>query len=474
MNQTTGKISWGQSDDNDVDYSYIIACGYVFVQTAICAVGFVLNVINFLVFVQPTFTAPTYIMMTFLSLADAATLGFRIPQGYVFFPIISEYNSDAVLYVYVYSTYVEVPLTNMSENISAWLTVTLAIERYVTMKHWSVAKRFITQRNTRFLVLVIFLVAVVFNTPYFATQVITLSRENGTLELKSELTSFYHTNYYAIYTWLRIVLVQIIPLCFLCISNCLLFALVSQHNQRFSRHEKACGGGTPVKRKSRFLRKRKLSTGSFLTAVSETWALNNEQNDNSSTRLSFSVVHINGNNSAVDVSTPKTDTTQTNMDRPSQGTLKPEVNQLQVPSKKSRRSRHPRDSVRRPSANVDLTPSEPDQRSGKFERSQKRRAAQKKLTILLIAVILLFLIGQVPLSLAYIRVFAALGICSTNRLDQCVAHQFYRMITINLSHLAFALNFFVYLFLNRDFRNTIVRRTCQPKSCIAYPRSQAT
>lgn len=83
MNRTASQTNWTTFEEVELDYSYIIACGYVFVQTGICAVGFVLNLINFFVFVQPTFTAPTYIMMTFLSLADAVTLGFRIPQGYV-------------------------------------------------------------------------------------------------------------------------------------------------------------------------------------------------------------------------------------------------------------------------------------------------------------------------------------------------------------------------------------------------------
>ncbi|TPP66722.1 putative G-protein coupled receptor, partial [Fasciola gigantica] len=462
MNLSATESNWTTSVADDSDYSYIIACGYVFVQTGICAVGFVLNVLNFVVFVQATFRAPTYIMMTFLSLADAVTLGFRIPQGYVFFPIVSEHNSDAVLYVYVYSTYVEVPLTNMSENISAWLTVALAIERYVTMKHWSTAKRYFTIRNTRLLVLVIFLIAVVFNTPYFATQIITLSRVNGTLELKSELTGFSHTIYYAVCTYLRIVLVQIIPLCFLCISNCLLFALVSQHNQRFSRHQRCAAGGTPVKGRKPVSR-RKTSCDSFLGTVSvyecpvntnETCSIQQKQAETSEPIRIVSVTGSNGESSHLNTSPVKSRYSDLSFENKTIPCSETERN-TSSGAKQRKQERPSVEFVQHSSLINNNVQSESNHSVGKLDRSQKRRATQNKLTILLIAVILLFLIGQVPQSLAYIRVFATLRICSTNQLEHCTAHQLYRMITVNLSHLAFTLNFFVYFFLNRDFRNTL-------------------
>ena len=68
-------------DQQGLDYRYVIAFVYVFVQTTICSIGLILNLINFSVFVRRNFSAPAYIVMTILSLADAITLGVRIPQG---------------------------------------------------------------------------------------------------------------------------------------------------------------------------------------------------------------------------------------------------------------------------------------------------------------------------------------------------------------------------------------------------------
>ncbi|CAH8565639.1 unnamed protein product, partial [Dicrocoelium dendriticum] len=125
-NNTIRNPSMGSSnvttDTLDV-YTYAIAFGYVYVQTTICIIGFALNLLNFSVFLRAKFAAPTYIIMTFLSLADAVTLGLRIPQGYIFLPQLMNQSSDGAIYVYVYNLYVETPATNMSETINAWLTM---------------------------------------------------------------------------------------------------------------------------------------------------------------------------------------------------------------------------------------------------------------------------------------------------------------------------------------------------------------
>ncbi|KER33423.1 hypothetical protein T265_12623, partial [Opisthorchis viverrini] len=71
-------------------YDYAFAVVYLFVQTPLCTFGMILNVLNICVFSQPAFSAPAYIMMKFLSLADAITLGVRIPQGLILFQLYGE------------------------------------------------------------------------------------------------------------------------------------------------------------------------------------------------------------------------------------------------------------------------------------------------------------------------------------------------------------------------------------------------
>lgn len=62
----------------------ISAIGYVYVQPCICLIGFILNVISTCVFCRKTFTStPAYMLVLALSIADAITLGLRIPQGLI-------------------------------------------------------------------------------------------------------------------------------------------------------------------------------------------------------------------------------------------------------------------------------------------------------------------------------------------------------------------------------------------------------
>ncbi|CAL8079320.1 unnamed protein product [Calicophoron daubneyi] len=430
------------SVDGGINCDFIVAFGYVVIQTMICIVGLILNLINFSVYVRPAFSAPAYRVMTFLSLADAATLGFRIPQGYVFLPHLIHHQTDAVLYAYVYTVYVETPLTNMSENISAWFTVVLAIERYISMKHWSIAKRYFTPKNTNLLIILICVIAVIFNLPYFAIQNVTLTRVNKTLQLDSSFTKFSQSYFYAIHSWVRIVVVQIIPLCFLCVSNCLLFVLVSQHNQKLSKRG----------RTNNVLRS-EASCKRLIPEQGEVQLNNPDQTVKSSG--SFYKPSSPHRQKVVQASTTEKTSVETNEGRQADDESPKLVNGShtllslggQKPGQDGRLSvtGKPPDGVQNPASN---------------DRAQRRRAAQTKLTILLIAIILLFLIGQVPQSLAYLRIFAVLGICSKANMERCDSHRLYRMVTINLSQLSFASTFFVYLFLNRDFRNTVRTTFC--------------
>ena len=85
---------------------------------------------------------------------------------------------------------------------------------------------------------------------------------------------------------------------------------------------------------------------------------------------------------------------------------------------------------------------------------EKKLRAQKKLTILLIAVILLFLMGQIPHSFAYIKIYKAIGNCG-ERCHESIEYQLFRLSTMVLTLLCYSLNFFIYIFLNIHFRQTL-------------------
>ncbi|CAH8457693.1 unnamed protein product [Schistosoma bovis] len=431
----TNKLSYKTS----IDYQYIVAIAYVFIQTTICSIGFILNIINFSIFICRKFSASAYILMTVLSLADAITLGVRIPQGCIFLPHLNHHATDAAIYIYMYSIYVETPVSNMTENISAWLTVALAIERYISMKHWSLSKRYFTRKSTRQLIASICIIAFIFNIPYFAIQRVSLKYVDGVLQLHSDLTSFSRSTYYAFYSWLRIVFVQIIPLCFLCVSNCLLFILVSHHNRRFTNNKMK--NNTNIK-------ENKLSRNMFSKSKTHKQQI---QVDDASQDSCTDAINYFGEQKLINESNLQSI----------------EGNELAIPEKMnnkneveltSRKSTHDNNNNSNDNNNSSIKIKRP---TLKDRSKQRRQNAQTKLTILLIAVILLFLIGQVPQALAYVRVFTTLGVCSIDQIQTCVTYHLYRMITINLAQFAFASTFFLYLFLNRDFRETLRYTYCR-------------
>ncbi|KAK4474052.1 hypothetical protein MN116_003363 [Schistosoma mekongi] len=375
--------------------------------------------------------------MTVLSLADAITLGVRIPQGCIFLPHLNHHATDAAIYVYMYSIYVETPVSNMTENISAWLTVALAIERYISMKHWSLSKRYFTRKNTRQLIILICIIAFIFNIPYFAIQRVSLKYVDGVLQLHSDLTSFSRSTYYAFYTWLRIVFVQIIPLCFLCLSNCLLFILVSQHNRRFTSNKSNA---------------------------------NIHDNECKLTRQKFNASKTSEQQIQVDDASQDSCTDATNCFAEQKSIFISNIQSSQGDKLDDSERVVNKREVESTFRNNDYNTVNNNNDSGiatkrstlKDRAKQRRQNAQTKLTILLIAVILLFLIGQVPQALAYVRVFTALGICTIDQIQICVTYHLYRMVTINLAQFAFASTFFLYLFLNRDFRETLRYICCRP------------
>ncbi|VDQ10974.1 unnamed protein product [Trichobilharzia regenti] len=90
--------------------------------------------------------------------------------------------------------------------------------------------------------------------------------------------------------------------------------------------------------------------------------------------------------------------------------------------------------------------------------SARWQAAQRKLTILLIVIVGLFIAGQIPQGFAYITIFEAFtshfgSVCKRWRC--CQPYLIYRSISHMLGLFTYAINFFVYLTLNKHFKQQL-------------------
>lgn len=94
--------------------------------------------------------------------------------------------------------------------------------------------------------------------------------------------------------------------------------------------------------------------------------------------------------------------------------------------------------------------------SSQTRSTEKRLKGQRNLTILLVTVIFLFLLGQIPLAFANVAVFRMVTGCNNvSEAGCCFLYNRYRAVVNAISLITYGANFFVYLSLNKHFRNEI-------------------
>ncbi|KAM3187766.1 hypothetical protein ACTXT7_001684 [Hymenolepis weldensis] len=95
-----------------------------------------------------------------------------------------------------------------------------------------------------------------------------------------------------------------------------------------------------------------------------------------------------------------------------------------------------------------------------FRRNERRQAAQRKLTILPIAIAAIFIAGQIPQALAYASnyqiVLRLFGKCSIS-LGCCLPYRIYRAVTNCICLITYSANFFLYATLNSHFKNQLIK-----------------
>ncbi|KAL3308848.1 hypothetical protein Ciccas_012615 [Cichlidogyrus casuarinus] len=371
---------------------------YFYVQTIIIAIGIILNIINVSIFSQRRFNATTYVYMSAIALADIVTLATSL------IPCHARCNSQVVGQEFCDRSKnfrhgiaqllpVEHSLSSFTETVSAWITVVVAVERYITMR-WptSLAKTYFNLKAGRIHVLLVVVLAFALNSPtMFAMGVV------RTNKLTVRATEFGESQIYAIYSWIRFISVQGIPLLLICFINYLLLRLMwrTMHSSTHSNYSK------------------------------NKMLLPNEESAPCRMRTQLKInIHCFeccGNGS-----------------REYQGfLLGPAIKREQPKSRMNGNQRK-----------MSQTLAQATNMANK--QKERRQKAHNKLTILLIAVIILFLVGQIPSALAYKKIHPAIFPASWFSVYKTLARTF----------LLFTLccTFFLYVSLNKHFRNALCMR----------------
>ncbi|CAH8519054.1 unnamed protein product [Schistosoma haematobium] len=123
---------------NDCSISLTEFIIYFYIQPIICFIGFILNILNVIIFCRPQFSGAAYAYMIAMSLADAITLISYMPSGlvrcgkYFVYCQHPEFRRFRIYLLY-YNAYILFPIGNISETASVWFTLVLSVERYLTM-----------------------------------------------------------------------------------------------------------------------------------------------------------------------------------------------------------------------------------------------------------------------------------------------------------------------------------------------------
>lgn len=262
--------------------------------------------------------------------------------------------------------------------------------------------------NVRYSIIVVTMLSIILNTPFFFAQAVkdisqtgaTANNTNCTsinklilncttprlssspvsqsaTRLRIEMTKFGQSEFYKAFTWFKTILVQILPLVFLCVANFRLFHFIHVAGHR---RQQVLSGKTATKLEGadRHAHKQKLF------------------------------------------------------------------------------GKH-KQNLRNPTVN--------------YGSSSRWQTAQRKLTILLIVIVALFVAGQIPQSIAYVEIYTAFikplhSSCAS--LHCCRPYQIYRAVANTACLFTYAVNFFVYLVLNKHFRKQLTvwcRSLCPCCTC---------
>ncbi|CAH8452538.1 unnamed protein product [Schistosoma turkestanicum] len=416
MNQTYIILTNVRSDINLTLYreNNIEIYSAFFVQTTICIIGSILNIINVIVLSHKKFEATPYLFMTALSLTDTGILIVHLPSGWARCGTqlqicqTETYKQLRVILLY-YVTYVGFGLGNILEASSVWITVLISAERYITMKWPHLGKLYFARYQGKWQVFITVCIAVAFNFPLFFTLKISTSAVQGLNDTRrhfhySKLTWFGHSTYYHSFTWIRFICVQCIPLITLCIVNFMLLHLTWSSYRNQKAHQLS---------QQIYMQRSSLPLSSVI----------DENNESCSQIVDDGTYNLQIKSQTTISFTPQEAISK---DMVNSSTMH-RINSSSSPKRISLRNR-------------------------RLERSQQ---ANNKLSILLITVIFLFIIGQIPQALAYVHILELIVPRS------CIKCRPYSALYKHFSHLLCLItsttNFFLYVGLNRNFRECLTK-----------------
>ena len=208
--------------------------GYVYFLTGICTLGTVFNVMNLCVFHKKSFktkiSPSTLHYLTGLAIADATASFSMLSLGLS--RCIHLGNTTLGHFWNVYQMFIFLPVSNSFGTASVWITLIISAERCIFITWCSglaCHREGLCPNNTRTITIAIFVVAFIFNIPFWFDYDIDVTLATGVLTF----SEFSKSTFYEVWLWIRIFVVKIIPICAVVIFNCILLKTTRINNDKY-------------------------------------------------------------------------------------------------------------------------------------------------------------------------------------------------------------------------------------------------
>lgn len=210
-------------------YRFLEHITYLYVMSPLCIIGLLLNVINLLVFADRSFKNLTFKYLRLIAFVDCITCIL------VFIYCITNYTRPRTLNDKFFRTWylvnVYFPLANITAGCNVLLTITVTIERLISVR-WPMSKqRLFSPRRILITLLICFLFPILANSVNFL--VYKVGQCNNL-----DVTTIATTKEYKYFGVCKEILLRFIPICILICSNCLLLSTVHAANRKFKPEKK--------------------------------------------------------------------------------------------------------------------------------------------------------------------------------------------------------------------------------------------
>ncbi|GAU88306.1 hypothetical protein RvY_01032 [Ramazzottius varieornatus] len=216
----------------DIKYSIPV---YGYLTPCLLVITFFTNAFMVAVLSRPHMRSPTNVILCAMAISDCGTLGIPVPM-FIYQYTLGYHSHPVPCYLAMLDLVTTDILPTMCHSASIWLTLMLAVQRYLYVCHPSRARTLCTVPRVTFGIAVIYTIAISYNLPRFFEGVSITIDYPWNCEIHNQcvrIDAYWADWYLPVYYWFRVTCVNVIPCLLLVVLN--VFLVVSLNKAQANR-----------------------------------------------------------------------------------------------------------------------------------------------------------------------------------------------------------------------------------------------